>query len=72
MSRYEAGGYKSAILTGFPDVFDLFEPWMVGWANFHMVFLSPKNKKRFRNLTLKKGYISGFAQIVIFQISNIF
>ena len=71
LSCPEAGGCKSAILRGFPNVFSLFGPCMVGAISFRYSWTTGM-KKKFRNLVLKKGQISGFAQIDIFLISNIF
>ena len=71
LSCPEAGGCKSAILRGFLDVFSLFGPCMVGAISFRYSWTTGM-KKEFRNLNLKKGQISGFAQIDIFLISNFF
>ena len=71
LSCPEAGGCKSAILWGFPDVFSLFGPFKVGAISFRYSWTTGM-KKKFRNLVLKKGQISGFAQIDIFLISNFF
>ena len=71
LSCPEAGGCKSAILRDFPDVFSLFGPCMVGAISFRYSWTTGM-KKEFRNLNLKKGQISGFAQIDIFLISNFF
>ena len=71
LSCPEAGGCKSAILRGFPNVFSLFGPCKVGAISFRYSWTTGM-KKKFRNLVLKKGQISGFAQIDIFLISNFF
>ena len=71
LSCPEAGGCKSAILRGFLDVFSLFGPCMVGASSFRYS-LTIGMKKLFRNPNLKKGQISGLAQIDIFLISNFF
>ena len=71
LSCPEAGGCKSAILRGFPNVFSLFGPCKVGGISFRYSWTTGM-KKKFRNLILKKGNISGFAQIGIFPLSNIF
>ena len=71
LSCPEAGGCKSAILRGFPDFFSLFGPFKVGAISFRYSWTTGM-KKKFRNLVLKKGQISGFAEIDIFLISNIF
>ena len=71
LSCPEAGGCKSAILRGFPDFFSLFGPFKVGAISFRYSWTTGM-KKKFRNLVLKKGQISGFAQIDIFLISNFF
>ena len=71
LSCPEAGGCKSAILRGFPNVFSLFGPCKVGGISFRYSWTTGM-KKKFRNLVLKKGQISGFAQIDIFLISNFF
>ena len=52
-------------MGGFPGVLGFFGP-------FIEVFLDHRNKKKFRNLVLKKGQISGFAQIDNFLKSNFF
>ena len=44
---------------------------MVGAISFRYSWTTGM-KKKFRNLVLKKGQISGFAQIDIFLISNFF
>ena len=66
LSCPEAGGCKSAILRGFPDVFSLFGPCMVGAISFRYSWTTGM-KKKFRNPHLKKGQISGLAQIDIFS-----
>ena len=71
LSCPEAGGCKSAILRGFPNVFSLFGPCKVGAISFRYSWTTGM-KKKFRNLVLKKGQISEFAQIDIFLISNFF
>ena len=71
LSCPEAGGCKSAILRGFPNVFSLFGPCKVGEISFRYSWTTGM-KKKIRNLVLKKGQISGFAQIDIFLISNFF
>ena len=49
-----AGGCKSAILRGFPDVFSLFGPCKVGEISFRHSWATGM-KKKFINLILKKG-----------------
>ena len=71
LSCPEAGGCNSAILWGFPDVFSLFGPCKVGGISFRYSWTTGM-KKKFRYLILKKGQISGCAQIDIFLISNFF
>merc|ERR1711978_71815 len=71
LSCPEAGGCKSAILRGFPYVFSLFGPCKVGAISFRYSWTTGM-KKKFRNLVLKKGQISEFAQIDIFLISYFF
>ena len=66
LSCPEAGGCKSAILRGFLDVFSLFGPCMVGAISFRYSWTTGM-KKKFRNPHLKKGQISGLAQIDIFS-----
>ena len=66
LSCPEAGGCKSAILRGFLDVFSLFGPCMVGAISFRYSWTTGM-KKKFRNPNLKKGQISGLAQIDIFS-----
>ena len=66
LSCPEAGGCKSAILWGFPDVFSLFGPFKVGAISFRYSWTTGM-KKKFRNPNLKKGQISGLAQIDIFS-----
>ena len=66
LSCPEAGCCKSSILRGFPDVFSLFGPCMVGAISFRYSWTTGM-KKKFRNLNLKKGQISGLAQIDIFS-----
>ena len=69
LSCPEARGCKSAILRSFPNVFSLFGPCKVGAISFRFSWTTGM-KKKFRYLILKKGQISGFAQIDIFLISN--
>ena len=64
LSCPEAGGCKSAILRGFPDVFSLFGPFKVGEISFRYSWTTGM-KKKFRNLIPKKGQISGLVQIDI-------
>ena len=66
LSCPEAGGCKSAILRGSPDVFSLFGPFKLGEISFRYSWTTEVTKK-FRNLILKKGQISRLAQIDIFS-----
>ena len=66
LSCPKAGGCKSAILRGFFDVFSLFGPCKVGEISFRYSWTTGM-KKKFRNLNLKIGQISGLAQIDIFS-----
>ena len=66
LSCPEAGGCKSAILRGFPDVFSLFGPFKVGAISFRYSWTTGM-KKKFRNLIHKKSQISGLVQIDIFS-----
>ena len=54
LSCPEAGGCKSAILRGFPDIFSLFGTCKVGEISFRHS-LTTGIKKKFRNHSLKKG-----------------
>ena len=54
LSWYEAGGCKSGIMRGFPDVLGLFGPQMVGEISFRDSWTTGM-KKKFRYLILKKG-----------------
>ena len=54
LSCPEAGGCKSAILRGFPDVFSLFGPCKVGEISFRYSWTTGM-KKKFKNIMLKKG-----------------
>ena len=62
LSCPEAGGCKPDILRGFLDVFSLFAPCKVGAISFRYSWTTGIIIK-FRNLILKKGHISGLAQI---------
>ena len=62
LSCPEAGGCKPDILIGFLDVFSLFAPCKVGAISFRYSWTTGIIIK-FRNLILKKGHISGLAQI---------
>ena len=45
LSCPEAGGCKSAILSGFPDVFSLFGPFKVGAISFRYSWTKRMKKK---------------------------
>ena len=62
LSCPQAGGCKPNILRGFLDVFSLFAPCKVGAISFRYSWTTGIIIK-FRNLILKKGHISGLAQI---------
>ena len=66
LSLSEAGGCKPDILRGFLDVFSLFAPCKVGEISFRYSWTTGMIIK-FKNLILKKGQISGLAQIDIFS-----
>ena len=66
LSCPEAGGCKSAILRGFPDVFSLFGPFKVGEISFKYSWTTG-TKKNSEILSHIKGQISGLAQIDIFS-----
>ena len=66
LSCPEAGVCLSAILRGFHDVFSLFGPCKVGGISFRYSWTTGVIIK-FRNLILKKGQISGLAEIDIFS-----
>ena len=66
LSCPEAGGCKSVILRGFPDVFSLFGPFKVGEISFKYSWTTGI-KKNSEILSHIKGQISGLAQIDIFS-----
>ena len=69
LSCPEAGGCKSAILRGFPDVFSLFGPLKVGEFSFWYSWTTGM-KKSWEISSSKKRQISGLAQIKYFLLNE--